>query len=204
MAIYKWGQLMNRRHFLARLSGICGIMSPLFTFTCIMLAIASYPEFSWTNNALSDLGIVEGFTGAIFNIGLITGGFLALIFASGLFIIQKNILGKIGSLVFILATIFLSMIGIFPENIEPIHYYVSVAFFTLAPIALIILSIAFIQADKKKLGLFTLFMALIATVIWIYHWTFGFGANVAIPETLSALALSAWAIKLSHEILINL
>ncbi|MEM1757760.1 MAG: hypothetical protein QW770_07020, partial [Candidatus Bathyarchaeia archaeon] len=73
-----------------------------------------------------------------------------------------------------------------------------------APIALIILSVAFIQAGKKKLGLFTLFMALAAAVIWIYHWTFGFGANVAIPETLSALALSAWVIKLSHEIFINL
>ncbi|MEM0488295.1 MAG: DUF998 domain-containing protein [Candidatus Bathyarchaeia archaeon] len=195
---------MSKHRLLVRFSRICGIISPVFTFTCIMLAITSYPEFSWTNNALSDLGTVEGFTGTIFNLGLLTGGFLALIFALGLFIIQKNILGKLGSLVFALAAISLSMIGIFPENIEPIHYHVSVAFFTLAPIALIILSVAFIQAGKKKLGLFTLFMALTAAVIWIYHWTFGFGANVAIPETLSALALSAWVIKLSHEIFINL
>lgn len=194
---------MDKDHFLVRFSGFCGIISPVFTFTCIVLAVTSYPEFSWTNNALSDLGIIEGFTGTIFNLGLIIGGFLSLIFALGLFIIQKNILGKMGSLVFILATIFLSMIGIFPENIEPIHYYVSVAFFTLSPIALITLSIAFIQAGKKRLGLFTLLMALVAAVIWIYHWTFGFGANVAIPEALSALALSTWAIKLSHEILVS-
>ncbi len=63
-----------------RLGAAAGIVSPLFAFSCILLAIASYPQFSWTNNALSDLGVVKGLTGPLFNFGLIASGFLTRIF----------------------------------------------------------------------------------------------------------------------------
>jgi len=69
-----------------KISGACGILTPIVAFTCIFLAIASYPEFSWTGNALSDLGVQEGVTAVLFNSGLIFSGILALIFASGLLI----------------------------------------------------------------------------------------------------------------------
>jgi hypothetical membrane protein len=153
------------------------------------------------DNALSDLGVVEGFTAAIFNSGLVVGGVLALIFAVGLFKSQTTSLGKAGALTFILATISLTAIGAFPENVKPIHYYVSVAFFALSPIALMVLCAAFAFVGKKKLGLFTFLTALFAAAVWIIHWTVGFGANVAIPEALSALAASIWAITLGFEML---
>lgn len=184
-----------------RFSGFCGILSPIIAFTCISLAIASYPQFSWTDNALSDLGVVEGFTAAIFNSGLIAGGVLALIFAIGLFKSQTTALGKAGALIFILTTISLTAIGAFPENVKPIHYYVSVAFFALSPIALLILCAAFALVGKKKLGLFTFLVALFAVAVWVFQWTVGFGVNVAIPETLSALAASVWAVTLGYKML---
>jgi hypothetical membrane protein len=58
-----------------------GILAPIFAFTCIFIAIASYPQFSWTNNALSDLGVISGITGLLFNFGLYACGLLALVFA---------------------------------------------------------------------------------------------------------------------------
>ena len=48
-----------------------GIVAPIVAFVCILTAIASYPTFSWTNNALSDLGVVPGITGSLFNFGLL-------------------------------------------------------------------------------------------------------------------------------------
>ena len=42
---------------------VAGIATPIVAFASILTAIASYPQFSWTNNALSDLGVVAGVTG---------------------------------------------------------------------------------------------------------------------------------------------
>ncbi|MEM2521737.1 MAG: DUF998 domain-containing protein [Candidatus Bathyarchaeia archaeon] len=192
---------MAARRVWVRFSGICGIMAPLVAFTLILFAIASYPQFSWTENALSDLGVVEGFTSATFNSGLIAGGVLALIFAVGLFRFQTKAAGRVGALIFVLAALSLTGIGVFPENVRPIHYYVSVAFFALSPIALLVLCVAFVQARQVKMGWFTFSVALFAAAVWVFHWTVGFGANVAIPEALSALAASVWAVVVGYEML---
>jgi hypothetical membrane protein len=73
-------------------SGICGFLTPILAFALIFSAIASYPEFSWVDNALSDLGIVEGITALLFNSGLLIGGALCFIFATGLFMFLRIIL----------------------------------------------------------------------------------------------------------------
>jgi hypothetical membrane protein len=106
-----------------------GILAPIFAFTCIFIAIASYPQFSWTNNALSDLGVISGITGLLFNFGLYACGLLALVFA--LFCLlsyfEKNLVGRIGVAFFAAATLALICIGVFNESFSPTHYLVSVA-----------------------------------------------------------------------------
>jgi hypothetical protein len=37
--------------------------------------------------------------------------------------------------------------------------------------------------------------------VWAIQWTIGFGSNVAIPETLSALSAFAWFIVLGFKML---
>ena len=61
-----------------RISGVCGVLTPVVTFVFISLSIASAPEFSWMENALSDLGVMPGATSALFNYGLIVSGILVL------------------------------------------------------------------------------------------------------------------------------
>jgi len=58
-----------------RIGAAAGIATPMLAFACIMSAISSYPSFSWTNNALSDLGIVPGVTGPLFNLVYTQAGF---------------------------------------------------------------------------------------------------------------------------------
>ena len=85
-----------------KISGICGIITPLIAYTFILLAINYYPPFSWTDNALSDLGVVKGITSVLFNSGLIIAGILTLVFATGLFrFLNERATGKIGGLLFV-------------------------------------------------------------------------------------------------------
>src|SRR4030043_253752 len=148
--------MISRKTTWLKASGICGILTPIIAFTCILLAISYSPSFSWTQNALSDLGIQSGTTAPLFNYGLISSGIIALIFASGLFsFLGDKLLGKIGAAVFTLAVISLTAIGVFPESVRPTHFYVSVAFFMLFPISMLLIVATFLLADKKQLGWFT-------------------------------------------------
>ncbi len=184
-----------------KIAGACGILTPLIAFTLILSAVASYPQFSWAINALSDLGIVPGVTLTLFNNGLILSGALALVFALGLFIYQNNTLGKAGAVVFALACISLILIGIFPENIKPTHYMVSVAFFVLLPISLMITTGAFWLKRKKELALFTLAMSLAAALPWILYFAIEYVPGVAIPEAISGVAGSIWTVALGYKMI---
>ena len=186
-----------------RLGAFSGIIAPIIGFICILSAIASYPQFSWTNNALSDLGIVSGITGPLFNFGLVASGFLAFNFATfGLYnYFGKSWVGKIGSVTFAAATVALIAIGVFNESFSPTHYFVSVAFFALAPISLFILTCAFWLNHHRRMAAFTAVVGVAAALPWILQFTLNYFPNVAVPEFLSGLAISAWAIVVGRKML---
>ena len=186
-----------------RIGAAAGFATPMVAFACILSAIATYPQFSWTNNALSDLGVVPGATQWLFNVGLFVAGVLALVFAVfGLFAFAgKNGVGKLGAAVFAAASVALVCIGIFNEHYSPTHYLVSVAFFVLAPVALFILTCSFYLSPQRVIAAFSVAAGVIAALPWILEFTVYYVPNVAIPEMVSALAVSAWAIVLSAEML---
>ena len=186
-----------------RLGASAGIVAPLLAFICILIAIASYPQFSWTNNALSDLGVVSGITGSVFNFGLLASGLLAFNFAIfGLFTyFGKSRVGKIGSAVFAASSLALIAISVFNENFSPTHYIVSVAFFVLAPISLFIITGAFWLNHQRGMAVFTVAVGFAAALPWLVLFAFNYVPNVAIPEFLSGLAVSAWVIVLGKKML---
>jgi hypothetical membrane protein len=186
-----------------RVGAISGILTPIVAFTCITLAIGFYPPFSWTTNALSDLGIVEGTTSVLFNGGLILAGILGFMFAVlGLFSFTgKTLAGKVGSALLAGSTVALVSIGIFNENFVPIHYLVSVAFFISAPISLFILTYAFYLGKRQSLAAYTLLTGVVAAAPWILQFTLHYVPNVAIPETISGVAVSLWVITLAAKML---
>jgi hypothetical membrane protein len=193
----------NRIVTYRRIGASSGIIAPIVAFVCILAAIASYPVFSWTNNALSDLGVVPGITASLFNFGLLASGILAFNFAIfGLFnYLRQCWVGKIGSAVFAAATIALIAISVFNENFSPTHYLVSVAFFTLAPIALFILTFGLLLCHQRGMAAFTVLVGVAAALPWLLLFAFNYVPNVAIPEFLSGLAVSAWAIVLGKKML---
>jgi hypothetical membrane protein len=184
-----------------RIGAAAGIAAPILAFTCILTAIASYPAFSWTKNALSDLGIIPGITGPLFNFGLYASGLLAFIFAIfGLFTyLGKSWVGKIGSAVFAAATI--AAIGVFNESFSGTHYAVSVAFFVLTPISLFIITCAFWLTHQGRMAVFTVLAGVAAALPWLLLFAFNYVPNVAIPESVSGLAVSVWAIVLGKKMI---
>lgn len=187
------------KHHGLKLAGICGVLAPVIAFACIFLAIDSYPDFSWQNNALSDLGAVPGATRMFFNNGLILGGLVASVFATGFFLYLKNgLLGKASAALFLLDTFALAAIGVFPVDFAPqtrIHFYVSVAFFVLFPVSAIMMAVSFQKAGRIRKAELTIALAIVAAGVWVAHWTiYPFGAGVAIPEIVSAAAAGMWGI----------
>jgi hypothetical membrane protein len=193
----------NRNQALERIGASSGILSPIIGFVCIITAIATYPNFSWTNNALSDLGVIPGITALVFNFGLIASGLLAFNFAIfGLYIyFSRNNLGKIGSALFAVGSLALIAIGVFNENYSPTHYLVSVAFFTLVPIALFIITFSFLLTHQTKLAAFTFLTGVTAALPWILQFAFDYVPNVAIPEFVSGLVITAWTVTIANKML---
>ena len=185
-----------------KVTGTCGFLTPIVAFACIFSAIASYPQFNWLNNALSDLGVVEGVTKVVFNSGLIVGGALCAVFATGLFVVLKErAVGKVGAFVFVLASVSLLAIGFFPENVRPTHYIVSVMFFTFLPVSLLINVGAFGLMRRVRMVVCTFLVAVAATAPWVLYFTVNYAPNVALPEIVSAFAGAVWAMVLSGKML---
>jgi len=193
--------LSGKTSNLQRIGAASGIAAPMLAFACMLLAIWSYPPFSWTDNALSDLGIVPGATGPLFNFGLYTSGFLVFNFAvfGLLSYFRSSWVGKTGSVAFAAAGLALMGIGFFPENVVPAHYLFSVAFFLLLPISLLIITGAFAFRRQAKITLLTLLIAAAAALPWILYFYIHYVPGVAIPEFVSALAGSIWTVFLAFK-----
>ena len=185
-----------------KIAGTCGIITPLIAFGCILLAIAYAPQFSWTDSALSDLGVMTNPTSVLFNLGLIVSGILAIVFAFGLLIFfNKTVSGRIGVIMFVLDCLALICIGVFPESAKPMHLYASVAFFAIFPLAMFLMTASFVLSSKHRMALFTFAIAVFAAVVWAAEFLVHYVPGVAIPETLSALAACLWVAVLSFNIL---
>jgi hypothetical membrane protein len=193
--------LSQRKNNLQRIGAVSGIATPILALSCILTAVASYPEFSWTNNALSDLGIIPGVTGPVLNFGLYSSGLFVFNFAVfGLFnYLGNRWVGKIGAVMFVATGVALIGIGVFPENAVPYHYLFSVAFFVLLPISLLVITGAFAFKRQAKMALFTLLTAAAAALPWILYFSIHYVSGVAIPELASALAGSVWIVVLGYK-----
>jgi hypothetical membrane protein len=193
---------LQQKTYFQQLGEASGIVAPIVAFTCILTAIASYSAFSWTDNALSDLGIISGITGPVFNFGLYCSGLFVFKFAVfGLFKYLGSWAGKIGAFSFAATALALMGIGFFPENVAPYHYLFSVAFFILLPFSLFIITAAFGIKRQPKMALFTLLIAIAAATPWILYFTVHYVSGVAIPEFSSTVAGSVWAIVLGYKML---
>ena len=181
-----WQSFDRRQSGITRITGICGILIPVVIFTCLGLSIASSPGFTWTQHALSDLGIQEN-TAALFNNGMILGGILSLIFSLGL---MKILSHKLGAYLLLLSSLALIGIGVFPETLFVLHFVTSASFFVLLATALLIIGLTRRQNHfDQNIGLLALALACIAvsSIVLLFHFE-----GIAIAEALSCFPAFIW------------
>ncbi len=185
----------------------CGIIGPFYAFLSIMIAIIVSPWFSWTGNALSDLGNLSRYPSSpvsslVFNSGLILAGIITIFSVLGLLMkVKTNIGALISGVVLLVGTIALICIGLFPENFPPWHFIFSVMLFVSIALAMLLFGGVFTYYKQtKRLGLFSLATGLIAASPWIPYMFLNWNIGAAIPEIISAVAVYAWIIIMSTRL----
>ena len=182
---------------LIRIAGISGIIASTLPLIMIFASTMLEKSFSWNKNALSDIGVSQ--TAWLFNIALIIGGLLNLLFAFGL----RNYLGKIrwlkiGVSLLIVSSISLLLVGVFTENYSIIHALVALGYLLLAPVAIICIGQ---EVKSKKFGKVSLTLGIIAllTIFGLPVITFVVNLQIgfAVPEFAESLLLSIWTFWVS-------
>lgn len=177
---------------LQKVAGMSGILAPLVAFAGIVFSISSYPNFSFTGNWLSDLGV--GPTSVGFNSSLVLAGILGSVFCLGF---RKTLptLGKLGCVVLSIGTLALIGVGLFPESSGIYHTITSLVFFGFLIAGMGI--VGFSMRKEKVLGSVLLFLFLIAL----------FGVSVihlkATAEIIAGLTFSGLSIFFGMVLLRN-
>jgi hypothetical membrane protein len=186
---------------LIRIAGISGIIASTLPLIMIFASTMLEKSFSWNKNALSDIGVSQ--TAWLFNIALIIGGLLNLLFAFGL----RNYLGKkrlvkVGVSLLIVSSISLALVGVFTENCNIIHALVALGYLLLAPVGIIFIG----QGEKnKQFGKVSLSLGITAllaifglpVITFVVNLQIGF----AVPEFAESLVLSIWTFWVSLNLL---
>jgi hypothetical membrane protein len=86
----------------------------------------------------------------------------------------------------------LQLVGTFNETFGRLHWNVSVLFF----LAMMVMTIVYSIEKKSLLAL----LSLIAAVPWILYYLGMIHVGVAVPETLTALAMTPWVVSSAVKI----
>ena len=195
-----------------RFAGLCGVLGPLVTFACIVIAASLSPWFSWTMNYISDLGgypgetptwSVHGAASIMLNLGVIIGGLLNVIFAFALRKMRftERAFGRWGASIYLIDTLTLTLVGVFPESTGAPHGIVGVVFFILIPFELLFIGVGLAEmTGEKRHALFVFALALITILCFpLLGAQRPFGSN-AIAELIPSVCIGAFGIVFGMRI----
>ena len=171
----------------ARLAGPAGAV---FTSSTILAATFLSPTFSWTESALSDLGVAaDPLVALLFNGGLVGGAAVGLAYALALRP-HSSPLG-VGYALSLLA---MALVGVFPAGTEP-HFPAAIAFFLLAPATV---TFDGWRRRASPTGRVSLLLAAGHVAGWIL-WSYGIrpGDGFALPELGGVVMFGAWLLVLA-------
>lgn len=179
-----------------------GIAAVIVSYSLIAVSIAMSPWFSWTNNALSDLGnTARNAPGpaVVFDIGLVLGGLFALVFIL-LHLKDAKFHWKylVWGIPLALSSISLTLIGIFNESFGSIHLLVSVAFFFMTAITLLAYSYISFPLGAPRIGAVALILGISCATVWIARFPW---QGVAIQETVTSVASAIFVLLIARRVI---
>ncbi|EJN60135.1 DUF998 domain-containing protein [Halogranum rubrum] len=175
---------------LARLSGY---LAPVVTLGGILLAVVVSPSFSWSESALSDLGVAAS-TALLFNGGLVVGGLLGLPYAYALWHDGPGGVGRLTPLSFALAVTAMGLVGVFVSG-TPLHFPVALSFYLLVSTTLVLDGLTRRSTPEGRVSALLGVGHVVGWTIWVTGVRFGTG--LAVPETVGAVVFATWVLGLS-------
>lgn len=168
---------------------LLGLIGPLTAFFFIGLSVVLSSWFSWGENALSDLGHSRNSNVApFFNFGLLLSGFLTILYSITSF--RKHT--KYSSYFLMLSGLSLQLVATFDEVYRLLHTQVSVLFFATLAFTTVVYSI-----EKRSVFAFSTFI--VGLISWILYGLKIYTAGIAVPETISAVAVAAWVMVIAYK-----
>jgi hypothetical membrane protein len=183
------------------LAGISGVIASTLPLIMIFASTIVEKSFSWSKNALSDIGVSP--TASLFNSTLIVGGLLNLLFVLGLrSFFGKNRLLKTGISIIIVSSVSLALVGVFTEDTIILHAVVALGYLLLAPLGLICIGAGIKNYFFGKVS-FVLGIAALLVIIGLPLLAFGANLQIgfAVPEFLESLIFSSWIFWVSIKLL---
>ncbi len=173
----------------------CGLAAPVFFIALWSAAVISTPGYRVGEQWVSDLGVGQG--AVYFNSGVIIAGALAIPFSLSLgAVLRPQILGILGSFFLVMAGVALMGVGIFTEDAGEIHWIVSVTFFSLITMSLLL----FVWPFHKSTALrpwSAPFTAIILMIGMVVTATTGFGA---LTETAVVFLIAIWSLVIAWRL----
>lgn len=177
-----------------------GVASVVVSLGGVLLATAVSPAFSWTDDALSELGVATTAAGTattvpLFNGGLIVGALLALAFAQYLWGTAASTLARTGAGSFAATSVLMGGVGVFPAGTVP-HAPAALGFFLFVSVTLAIAGVAALRAGAGRYAGASLVLAGANVAVWV-AWLAAGGPDrlgVALPEIGGAVILASWVL----------
>ncbi|MHC1627839.1 MAG: DUF998 domain-containing protein [Candidatus Nezhaarchaeales archaeon] len=126
---------------------LLGVVAVMIGWVTIIISISLHPWFSLYDNALSNLGAIGVPSNSVFNVGIMIALLFALAYGCNLALKLKKLLGRIGGATLCLSSILLMLVALFPEGTRP-HYTVSVVFFLLLIVSMILMSASTMMLNR--------------------------------------------------------
>lgn len=175
---------------------ILGLLSAFMAYPFIAVSIALSPWFNIYDNALSDLGNVarNGTIALIYNSGLILTGSFATLLAIVVSVQHPSWKYHSWTMPLMATGLSLSLIGFFPEDAGRMHGLVSMLFFGLIAITMLIYSYSSWPLGSPRAGAVALTFGIACPIVWLIEWPWH---GVAIQETLTSAMMTVWLIMVS-------
>ena len=167
-----------------------GTPSSIIGAFMIGVSILSANNWSFTQNTLSALGIMGSGGALIYNSGLLMAGSTAMLLAAGLFeFTNGDIIGQIGSAVFLAYSVGVCVLGIAIIDLGAWVQHVSPAIYVMIPVSSILLGYSFYNKGMKTEAI----LGALSAVVGLGMWAMGGPVN-ALNQVIALAPYSVWQI----------
>jgi hypothetical membrane protein len=177
---------------------VLGTVAGIIPWPFILASIILSPWFNVFDNALSDLGntALNSPAAYIFDVGLILSGLLAAAFGLLLTVRKRSWVFFIWSVPLSLASVDLSLVGAFNESMGDVHFWVSVAFFLIIVVTMLLFSYVSWPLSAPRLGGLSLIFGILSAIVWLVPWPW---RGVAIQEMSTSAMMAITLILLARR-----